>query len=423
MLIYLNGAKEAKQFSKIVRLDSIGLNRFEIIVKDKANNKASYVIDIQRLNKNQALEIVSPPNNSEVVDVSMPLRFRAWFDVAEYSISNNMIDIAVGQTPAKSLSIGDEITEYLSLLLGYNQIQISVTSKSGEKFSKILSLNRVLTATPSTYKPSLATKVERVAGGPQKWAVVVGVSKYQNSGIPSLNYADKDAEALAEFLKRPEGGGYDAEHMKVLLNEQATLSNLKDALINFLGQAIDTDLVLIYFAGHGAPEPARKQNIYLLTYDSDPNALGTTAFPMWDIQTVLGRYINAKRIIVFSDACHSGNISVNFATRGVSVTEENLVNQYLMDLAKSKRGIVVFTASASGEVSQEFPEMGHGVFTFYLLEGMKGNADFNNDYTVTINELMQYVEEQVKRKTRGAQNPTRSQTDYDKDMTISIVPH
>jgi uncharacterized caspase-like protein len=244
-----------------------------------------------------------------------------------------------------------------------------------------------------------------------------------NPGIPSLKYADKDAEALANFLRRPEGGGYDSDHLRLLLNKDATLANVKDALINFLNQAIDMDLVFIYFAGHGAPEPARPQNIYLLTSDSDPTALGTTAFPMWDIQTVLARYINAKRVIVFSDACHSGNISVNFATRGVGVSEQNLVNQYLTDLSKSKEGVIVFTASASGEVSQEFPEMAHGVFTYYLLEGLEGKADYNNDYTVTINELMQYVEEQVKRKTHGSQNPTRSQTAYDKEMTISVLPH
>ncbi|MEX0602184.1 MAG: caspase family protein, partial [Bacteroidota bacterium] len=124
-----------------------------------------------------------------------------------------------------------------------------------------------------------------------------------------------------------------------------------------------------------------------------------------------------------SDACHSGGISVGYATRGLGVTESNLINQYLTDLSRSKEGVVVFTASAAGEVSQEYPELGHGVFTYYLLEGVRGAADFNNDYTVTINELMQYVEEQVKRKTRGSQNPTRSQTSYDKDLTISLIPH
>jgi uncharacterized caspase-like protein len=114
---------------------------------------------------------------------------------------------------------------------------------------------------------------------------------------------------------------------------------------------------------------------------------------------------------------------VDFAARGVNPTQSNLINQYLGDLARSKEGIAIFTASAAGEVSQEYPELGHGVFTYYLLEGMKGEADLNNDYTVTINELMQYVEDQVKRKTKGAQNPTRSQTMFDKDLTISKIAH
>lgn len=416
------GMKSSKRFNTIVKLDSVGLIPYVIRVSDKANHTITMNGEIQRLSNDQAVEIENPVNNSETGAVSIPLQFRAWFDVSTYSISSNMVDIVIGQDPGFKAP-GDVISEDIPVVLGYNQIQLRVVSKSGNKFSKTISVNRSLSALSGISPAFGGLKKERSGSGPQRWAVVVGVSEYSNPGIPSLKYADKDAEAVANFLRRPEGGGYDSDHMRVLLNKDATLANLKDALINFLNQAIDMDLVLIYFAGHGAPEPARPQNIYLLTSDSDPTALGTSAFPMWDIQTVLARYINAKRVIVFSDACHSGNISVNFATRGVGVSEQNLVNQYLSDLSKSKEGVVVFTASASGEVSQEFPEMLHGVFTYYLLEGMEGKADYNNDYTVTINELMQYVEEQVKRKTRGSQNPTRSQTAYDKEMTISTLPH
>jgi WD40 repeat protein len=416
------GMKAAKRFNVVLKLDSVGLNPYEIRVSDKANHSISMSGEVRRLSNDQAVEIENPVNNSETGAVSLPLKFRTWFDVSSYSISSNMVDIVSGQEPGLNVA-GDVISEDIPIVLGYNQIQLSIISKAGEKFSKTISVNRTLSALSGISSVSGGTKKERGGSGPQRWAVVVGVSEYMNPGIPSLKYADKDAEALANFLRRPEGGGYDSDHLRVLLNKDATLANVRGALINFLNQAIDMDLVLIYFAGHGAPEPARPQNIYLLTSDSDPTALGTSAFPMWDIQTVLARYINAKRVIVFSDACHSGNISVNFATRGVGVIEQNLVNQYLSDLSKSKEGVVVFTASASGEVSQEFPEMAHGVFTYYLLEGMEGKADYDNDYTVTINELMQYVEEQVKRKTRGSQNPTRSQTAYDKEMTISILPH
>ena len=416
------GMKAAKRFSLVLKLDSVGFIPFEIKVADNAKHTVGVKGVVQRLSNDQAVEVECPLMNSETESISIPVKFRTWFDVASYSISVNMIDIVSGQVPEFKVA-GDVLADEVPLIAGYNQIQLSITSKGGDKFSKTIGVNRKVSILDT---PPVATsqKKMRIAGsGPQHWAVVVGVSEYKNAGIPSLKYADKDAEALANFLRRPEGGGYDNDHIRLLLNKDATLENVKNALIKFLDQAIDIDLVVIYFAGHGAPDPARPQNMFLLTYDSDPSSLSITAFPMWDIQTVLARYISAKRVIVFTDACHSGGISANFATRGLQTAEQNLVNQLLIDLSKSKEGIVVFTASAAGEVSQEYSEMGHGVFTYYMLEGLEGKADYNNDYAVTINELMQYVEEQVKRKTHGAQNPTRSQTEYDKEMTVSFIPH
>ena len=416
------GMKTTKRFSVILKLDSVGLIPFEIKVADKYKHLISQSGEIQRLSNEQAVEVISPENNLDAEAVSIPIKFKTWFDIASYSISINMVDIVNGQEPGFKV-IGDTISDEVPLVIGYNQIQLSIISKSGDQFSKTIGVNRRSSAIVAVPATTITKEKRDRASGPQKWAVVVGVSEYKSPGVPSLKYADKDAESFANFLRRPEGGGYDTEHLRVLMNSDATLPNIKDALINFLGQAIDMDLVIIYFAGHGAPEPARPQNMYLLTNDTDPNQLGTTAFPMWDIQTVLARHINAKRVVVFTDACHSGGISVNFATRGLGAAEQNLINQYLTDLSKMKEGVVVFTASAAGEVSQEFPEFNHGVFTYYMLEGLEGKADYNNDYTITINELMQYVEEQVKRKTRGAQNPTRSQTEYDKEMTISLIPH
>ena len=417
------GMKAVKRFSTVLKLDSVGLIPFEIKVADNAKHSISQKGFVQRLSNDQAVEVEYPLVNSETELMSAPVKFRTWFDIASYSISVNMVDIVNGQVPEFKVA-GDVITDEVPLVAGYNQIQLSITSKNGEKFSKTIGINRKASILGNAPLVSGGAKKERVQGsGPQAWAVIVGVSEYQNPGIPSLKFADKDAEAFANFLRRPEGGGYDSDHLHLLLNKDATLTNVKANLINFLNQAIDMDLVIIYFAGHGAPEPAKPSNMYLLTYDSDPSSLGTTAFPMWDIETVLRRYINAKRVVVFSDACHSGAISANFATRGLGSSEPNLVNQVLADLSKTKEGIVVFTASAAGEVSQEFQDMGHGVFTYYMLEGLEGKADYDNDYTVTINELMRYVEEQVKRKTHGAQNPTRSQTEYDKEMTIATVPH
>ena len=408
-----------KEFSATVNLAAVGMNRVEVKAIDASNNAALQPLYIQRLSSAQALEILAPAENVETEGVAIDIQFKPWFDVASYTVSANTIDLVQSRGPLK-VRPGDVVKEEVPLIVGYNQIAVNVVSKKGERFTKLVGVNRKFSAAVAE-APRPASGARKESTGPQRWAVIVGVSEYANKGIPALTYADKDAEALAAFLQTPEGGSFDRDHMKILVNRDATLSNLRDAMIDFLQQAIDKDLVVIYFAGHGAPDPTRPQNLYLLTYDADPTRLGTTAFPMWDIQTVITRQIAAKKVVVLSDACHSGGISTDVATRGLDVTSSNPINQYLAELARAKEGMVVFTASAAGEVSQEFPELGHGVFTYYLLDGLKGSADTNNDYVVTVNEMMGYVEEQVKRKTRGAQNPTRSQTTYDKELPMSVI--
>lgn len=410
---------KGKEFRATVNLTTVGMNRMEVKAIDASNNVAVQPLYIQRLSNAQALEIVGPAENTETESVAVDIQFKPWFEVSSYTVSVNTVNLMESRGPLK-IRIGEIVKEEVPLIVGYNQIAVNVMSKKGERFTKLIGVNRKFSAAAAEAQRP-ATGVRKESTGPQRWAVIVGVSEYANKGVPALKYADKDAEALASFLQTPEGGGFDRDHMRILINSDATLSNLRDAMIDFLQQAIDKDLVVIYFAGHGAPDPTRPQNLYLLTYDADPSRLGTTAFPMWDIQTVITRQIAAKKVVVLSDACHSGAISADVATRGLDVTSSNPINQYLTELARAKEGMVVFTASAAGEVSQEFPELGHGVFTYYLLDGLKGTADANNDYVVTVNEMMGYVEEQVKRKTRGAQNPTRSQTTYDKELPMAVI--
>ena len=415
------GAKlPSKKFSAIAPLPAIGANDIPFTATDERGNVATKNIRVQRLAKEAAVEILTTKETGETDQASENLEFKVWFDYTRYTITLNTIEIANKENiPRKPLGVLQ--SEPIPLSSGFNQVQFAVYGKNGEKISRVININRrILTNAGSmdADKPQHGS-----SGQPQQWAVVIGISEYLNPLIKNLSYADRDARDFAEFLKSPAGGGFEPDRMKILLNKDATLQNVKQALYNFLRQTIDKDLVIIYFAGHGAPEPANPSNNYLLTYDSDPNSLETSAFPMWDVNTALTRYIPSKHVIVFSDACHSGGISSDLATRGVSLTETNLINQYLADLSKSKEGIIVFTASQAGEVSQELDKFGHGVFTYYLLQGMKGEADINNDYTVTIGELMDYVEENVKRQTKGNQHPTRNQGNYDKDMTISIVPH
>jgi hypothetical protein len=185
----------------------------------------------------------------------------------------------------------------------------------------------------------------------EHWAVVIGISTYRDTRIPSLRYASDDARAFYDWLTSPAGGRYAPARVRLLLDEKATGGNTKDALFNWLGQALEEDIVTIYFACHGSPQsPDRPDNLFLLPYDANYSNVATTGFPMWDIETALKRFIKAKRVVVIADACHSGGVGQAFdiarrANRGLKV---NPISSGLQNLSKIGDGVCVISEPKVG---------------------------------------------------------------------------
>ena len=180
---------------------------------------------------------------------------------------------------------------------------------------------------------------------------------------------------------------------------------MRDALFVFLQQADWDDLVFIYYAGHGAPDPNRPDNLYLLPTDSDLDASASTAFPMWDVKTALRRQIAAERVIVVADACHSAGTADGDVVGGA---EGNAIAGGFAQLFSPSRRLMM-TAADTNEFSLEDARWGgHGVFTHFLLDGLKGNGDANADGIVTFSEIFDYVSSSVVSATEGRQNPQRS---------------
>jgi hypothetical protein len=254
------------------------------------------------------------------------------------------------------------------------------------------------------------------------FAVVIGISHYVKSDgqINDLQFADRDATAMLEFLKTPAGGGVTDDDSLLLLNGDATTQSIRHALFSFLTKPQEQDTVVIYIAGHGAPDPLDPRNLYLLTADSKPDDMGGTAFPMWQLQDVFERVLKAKRVLTFADTCHSYGFSGARTGPGAK-RANNLVNQYLQRYA-SKGQRAVITASDISESSFEDVKWGdgHGVFTYYLLQGLKGAADLNHDGTVTAGELFAYLKQSVPQATGGKQNP-RALVGIASGLTVSNV--
>jgi hypothetical protein len=219
--------------------------------------------------------------------------------------------------------------------------------------------------------------------------------------------------------KSPAGGALSDDSVTVLLNEQATTKNIRHALFTFLTTAQPQDTVVIYIAGHGAPDPHDPRNLYLLTADSNPEDMGGTAFPMWQLQDVYERVLKAKRVITVADTCHSYGFSGARAD-DAGQNGSNLINQYLERYAaKGERAVI--TASDISEPSFEDARWeGHGVFTYFLLKGLKGEADKNHDGVVTAGELFAYLQRVVPEATNGRQNP-RAMEGLASGLPVSVL--
>lgn len=283
---------------------------------------------------------------------------------------------------------------------------------------------------PVVAPPAAAVAVSGPAAGAEpalqlrgnRWAVIVGVSAYEDGAIPSLRFADRDAQAFYDFLvsERAGAGGFDPENVRLLLNEDASYRNIRSALFTFLKNATPDDQVIIYFAGHGAPDPQRLQNLYLLTADTDLADIAGTAFPMDDVNRAV-QALYARDVLVITDACHSAGVGGQVATRDISVNQINTA--FLQQLNSSSGGIAIFTASGANQLSQEGEQWGggHGVFTYHLLEALNGAADEDGDQIVTLTEAMEYTRARVRSATQNAQIPTISQTSFDPYLPMAIV--
>ena len=227
--------------------------------------------------------------------------------------------------------------------------------------------------------------------------MIIGVGGYESTAVPKLRYPVADADAIYQTLIA--SGGFKKENILLLTDKterKPTLRNIKWALGTFLARsAHKDDLVVIYFAGHGASEVDQRGverdglSKYLVPSDADPDDLYSSALPMDEMQNVLSR-IEAERITVFLDACYSGAAGgrtfASTKTRAVNVDDI-----FLERLTRSK-GRAIVTASRPSEVSVELPELGHGLFTYYLVRGLQGYADLNRDGIVSLQELYEYLD-------------------------------
>ena len=285
---------------------------------------------------------------------------------------------------------------------GRNSVEIAVQDPRGRLwYASFLLEVSAQSPEPVTVAPAEVPKGER-------YGLVLGVSEYRpGSGINNLRAADRDANAIRDFLVSP-AGGFQTDHIELLRNQDAKLADLRTALATIASRATPEDLVLISLSGHAVTDPDDPRKQYLLAHDSRIDDLAGTALPFTEIEDFYGRALKAKTVITFLDVAHSR------AVDRAAPAANTLVHQYLTRYATTKDRSVLAAADV-GESSWESDATtdGPSVFGRFLVRGLRGDADPNRDGTITFGELKKYVRDEVRQTTGGMQTPTATQNDAD----------
>jgi len=229
------------------------------------------------------------------------------------------------------------------------------------------------------------------ARGPQTFAMIVGISTYKY--IRPLSYADKDAELFRDYLKSPGGGNLPETNIYCLLNEEAKAANFWVKGMAWLKskKLMTGDRLFIYLAGHG--DAIDQDEFFFLTYDCNPagdknNYIVTGNIQLYNLKSRIAD-MSEKGVEVFfvMDACRTNELP------GGKEGQQALNAA----ISEKRAGEIIMLATGAGQESLEDASIGngHGLFTYYLVDGLSGLADSSKDNKVNLEEIQRYIDKNV----------------------------
>lgn len=252
--------------------------------------------------------------------------------------------------------------------------------------------------------PQTATTPSRRVPAGQTWAVIIGISWYQH--MQPLHYTDDDAYRFWGFLLSPAGGAIPESRMRLLIDEAATREAILTTIEEVIEQVDTNDYFVLFYSGHGINGAFLPSD-----YDGTGHVLSHD-----ELRELLAR-CPARHKLVLADACHAGSYTDELTAKGL---DDELKAAFKKALEKVGPGTAIILSSRAEEISLESDRLRQGVFSHFLLRGLKGEADTDHDGIVAIEELFDYVQSNVQRYTHGKQTPALFGR-FDPDMPVSIV--
>ncbi|MCW5824127.1 MAG: caspase family protein [Cyanobacteria bacterium TGS_CYA1] len=249
-----------------------------------------------------------------------------------------------------------------------------------------------------------------------KWALIVGISKFADSDVPKLKYSVKDAIDFYNYLVKD--AGFAPDHVRILLDEKASQRRVMSELgQKFLAQVVKPDdLVVLFFSTHGSPaQMDLRGDNYLVAYDSDPEDLFATGIEMKRVLDAANSRVLTDRVVIVLDACHSGSLKPG--SKGLSREVGNFDSGKLAQGA----GQLVICSSQPDEQSWESRRYKNGVFTRHLIDAMKSNKT-QRELNEAFEDMKTKVQSEVQEDRQAKQIPVLNSNWDGSALVLGALP-
>jgi len=260
--------------------------------------------------------------------------------------------------------------------------EVVITGKEVREEIKIDTLRPVIIDVDKVPSTSITKKENAIC-------LIFGIEEYKNA--PKVSFALRDAQVFYEYAKKVLG--IKEKNIYLKINEDATKGEFDKIFSEeWMRKRCDNNSeIIIYFSGHGSPD-IEKREVYLIPYDIDPN-YPKAGVSLNNLISFLEN-LNIKSVVIFIDACFSGR------TREGDLLVAGARQLVDIKIAKKSEKISLFTSSSGVQISSSYPEKRHGLFTYYLLKGLGGDADLDRNKVIYLSELGRYIRDKVSEKAR-----------------------
>ena len=330
------------------------------------------------------IEVVEPehpvllPAKASSAKVRVRFRVASLHPLASVQAGGRQLPLA----PAVQEAACDETLE---IKPGQSEIRLDAVDSKGNRASVRIP---VLSGRPAA----------PVKASGERLAVLVGVSRYRHASVLpcKAEAAAADASALASLLVS--GAGFAPDKVILLVDEQATLANIQNALRFHSPGAISDASFLLYWAGCAIHDSADPEKVFLTAYDSQPGVLSETALPLASLERMLREQPGPARGVLVFDVTPADEREVGAGASSVAAAK-------LLDLASERHTVIVSSQPRQQAQVRDVEGRLGGLFASWIRDGLAGGADWNQDELVTTAELFRYVSTRVRDASGGRQVP------------------